>query len=343
MKKVSIIIPVYNVEDYLARCLNSVIKQTYENLEIICIDDGSIDSSFSILCNYAKLDQRIKVIKKEYGGVSSARNAGLKVITGDFVAFVDSDDEIELDCIEKVLNVFTDDVDIVNFGIKHIQNGKIKKIEFPELCGKVPFRNGDFYKQTMAVWAKMFRKNVFKDCSIMFYEGHIFEDLEFCARFFLTRNPVVYYLHEALYRYEHRNQSIMGNTNQKREGYAIQYVTNLDHIFKYLKEKKVLDLYQDTFFEICVESFRKSIAGSPQCEMARCYAEMTFLLRKWSLDYSSNKILEMLSKGEYEITFFSDVAMVELEGVEKILSIKNEGNYKIFRLFGKKIFKVRKK
>ena len=96
--KISVIIPIYNVEKYLSRCLESVINQTYKNLEIILVNDGSTDNSSKIIQQY--YDPRIKIINKINGGLSSARNAGLKICTGDYITFVDSDDWIELDMIE---------------------------------------------------------------------------------------------------------------------------------------------------------------------------------------------------------------------------------------------------
>lgn len=93
-KKISIIIPVYNTEKYIGRCLKSVLANTYQNIEVICINDGSTDSSLSILEKYAASDQRIKIINQKNAGVSAARNAGLDAVTGDFVTFVDSDDWI---------------------------------------------------------------------------------------------------------------------------------------------------------------------------------------------------------------------------------------------------------
>lgn len=102
--KISVIVPVYNVENYLAKCLDSIVNQTYKNLEIIVIDDGSTDSSPSICDIYKEKDKRIKVIHKENGGISSARNIGLKHATGNFIAFVDSDDWIDLSMYEKLLS-----------------------------------------------------------------------------------------------------------------------------------------------------------------------------------------------------------------------------------------------
>ena len=94
-KKISVIVPVYKVEEYLCRCVDSIINQTYKNLEIILVDDGSPDSCGRICDEYAEKDSRIKVIHKENGGLSSARNAGLDIATGDYIGFVDSDDFID--------------------------------------------------------------------------------------------------------------------------------------------------------------------------------------------------------------------------------------------------------
>ncbi|MBQ8615735.1 MAG: glycosyltransferase, partial [Clostridia bacterium] len=104
MKKISIILPVYNVENYLDKCLTSLVNQTYQNLEIILVNDGSPDNSGEVCENWAKKDSRIKVLHKANGGVSSARNFGLDNATGDFIGFIDPDDFVELDMYEKLLN-----------------------------------------------------------------------------------------------------------------------------------------------------------------------------------------------------------------------------------------------
>ena len=101
---VSVILPIYNVELYLKECIESVIGQSYKDLEIILVDDGSTDQSPYICDEYAKIDRRIKVIHKKNGGLGYARNSGMKVATGEYVAFVDSDDYVDLDMFESMYN-----------------------------------------------------------------------------------------------------------------------------------------------------------------------------------------------------------------------------------------------
>ena len=116
-KKISIIIPIFNAEKYLRECLDSVIDQTYKNIEIICVNDGSTDCSLDICREYQSRDERIQIIDKENGGVSSARNAALEVMTGEFVAFLDSDDCFKTNTVEKAINAFDEDIDAVFFRI----------------------------------------------------------------------------------------------------------------------------------------------------------------------------------------------------------------------------------
>ena len=104
-KLVSIIVPVYNVDKYLERCVNSIIQQSYRNLEIILVDDGSTDNSGTICDTYKEKDDRIIVIHKENGGLSDARNAGIKIFTGEYVTFIDSDDYVSLDMISYMMLV----------------------------------------------------------------------------------------------------------------------------------------------------------------------------------------------------------------------------------------------
>ena len=119
---ISVVVPIYNVDKYLDRCVESIIKQTYTNLEIILVDDGSSDNSPQICDNWNVKDKRIKVIHKENGGLSDARNVGLSFATGEIISFIDSDDWIEHEMFEKMLNrKKKDNSDIVSCGVKWVK------------------------------------------------------------------------------------------------------------------------------------------------------------------------------------------------------------------------------
>ena len=130
--KISVIVPIYNAEKYLKRCVDSIVNQSYKNLEIILVDDGSPDGCPELCDTFAKTDKRIKVLHKPNGGVSSARNEGLKIATGDFVTFVDSDDYILQDYIEKSVSVVDKNTDLVVAGLTIIDDNKNTKITSPE-------------------------------------------------------------------------------------------------------------------------------------------------------------------------------------------------------------------
>ena len=162
-KTISIIVPVYMAENWLNKCLDSIINQTYKNLEIILINDGSTDLSGDICNNYAKIDSRITVIHKKNEGTSIARNLGIKKSTGQFIQFVDSDDWLELDMCEKLINkIQEDNSDLVLCGLNIYENGKI--IRSPKLNSrKVNFKKSkDFYWELRRInlgpCNKLFRK-----------------------------------------------------------------------------------------------------------------------------------------------------------------------------------------
>ena len=158
---ISVIVPVYNVEKYIRQCLDSIVGQTYQDLEIILVDDGSPDSSGAICDEYAEKDSRIKVIHKQNEGQSIARNVGMQTATGDFIGFVDSDDSIDLEMFEKLFSAI-DGVDIAICGhnvvydakIETNSKGKEKTLNESELWQEV------FGNLNNAVWNKLFRREL---------------------------------------------------------------------------------------------------------------------------------------------------------------------------------------
>ena len=171
-KLVSVIIPAYNIEDYIGRCLDSIISQTYKNLEIIVVDDGSRDHTGEILDNYAKKDRRIKVIHKENGGVSSARNKGIEAAEGDYIGFIDGDDLIESEMYKTLVDLLEEEnADIAHCGyqmvfpdrIDYYHNTGKKKIQTTEE-GLKDLLSGEMIEPGLV--NKIYKKELIKNCRL---------------------------------------------------------------------------------------------------------------------------------------------------------------------------------
>lgn len=240
---ISVIIPVYNVEKYLQECLNSVIAQTYKNIEIIVIDDGSTDNSGKICDEYAKKDNRIKVIHKANGGLSDARNFGIDISKGKYVYFVDSDDYIDIDTIESMYKIAKDySADIVTFShyILNEQNlfcnytSKIKELTNIEGIKEVVIDS----KIRSYAWEKLWKKELFDE--IRFPKGRKFEDIITTPLLFEKANKIVLY-DVPKYYYRQRKDSILGKqTNELR----IEYINSMCDVNEYLmKRYPELDKY----------------------------------------------------------------------------------------------------
>lgn len=183
MSTVSVIIPVYNVENYLKRCVYSVINQTFKDLEIILVDDGSTDSSGKICDEFKFIDERIVVIHKKNGGLSSARNVGIRMSTSEYITFIDSDDFVTSDYIDYVYGLLKKyDVDVVSVDYIRTSNEKILKNREDKIT---IFSDNDSVtnylkcgcrrKNNFPAWNKIYKRNLFSDIS--FPEGKIYEDM----------------------------------------------------------------------------------------------------------------------------------------------------------------------
>ena len=199
---VSIIVPVYKVEQYLPTCIESIINQTYRDIEIILVDDGSPDNCGKICDEYARKDKRIKVFHKENGGLSDARNFGLKRILGEYIGFVDGDDWIEPEMYEVLVNSAEEyNADIVYCG-KYLEYPTKRVIHQP--LNQVFFDNVALCKALInneigtGVWSKIYKRHVFAD--VDFPNGHVFEDTAIMYKLFLKANSVVT-ISKPLYHY----------------------------------------------------------------------------------------------------------------------------------------------
>lgn len=210
--KVSVIIPVYKVEDYLDECLESVVKQTYKNIEVILIDDGSPDNCSHMCDDWAIKDERIKVVHQQNSGLSAARNKGIEISGGEYILFVDSDDYIDESTIEKTVAVaLENEADIVCFGVFKVnQNGEIiestENFEKKTICARDAIRDlaaGTVHDYT---WNKLLHKSVFSN--VRFPVGKAFEDIATMYKLFSNAKKISY-LPDELYFYRKRQGSII--------------------------------------------------------------------------------------------------------------------------------------
>ncbi len=257
MTKVSIIVPVYNVEKYLSECLESLISQTLSDIEIICINDGSEDSSVKILEEYAQKDKRIVVINQENSGLSAARNTGMRFANGEYIGFVDSDDWIDSDFYEKLYNsAKNNDADIVVASIiryrKCVQKYRVKYTNekvYTDLQDKI---SACSVPRICYVWNKLYRKELIQDD--LFTPNVYFEDVIWLPNIIKKANKVVT-VDGTNYYYRVNNNSIVKKPSKKKQQdnyYAKKKMVEFfnENNLKLTKKERTLVKCSYSFFNI---------------------------------------------------------------------------------------------
>lgn len=249
MIKLSIIVPVYNVAEYLERCLNSLINQTLNEIEIICVNDGSTDNSLCILEKFAGLDERIKIINQKNKGLSGARNTGIKLIQGEYFGFLDSDDWVDLDYFEKLYKRAKNcdaDISLGDFirkgKFKHKIRLKLNKEE--EFVGDNEKFYGSQFYHFPCVWNKIYKTSKFND--LRFIEGIYFEDGPYTIQALHRANKVVTCCNTYLYYFVNPN-SIVKTLNKKKEQ---DMYNSSKFILNYIKDNMQIQdkgIYYETF------------------------------------------------------------------------------------------------
>lgn len=249
---ISVIVPVYNVEKYVEKCVRSIINQTYTKLEIILVDDGSTDASGNICDNIAKCEKRVKVIHKENGGLSDARNKGLEVAKGDFVSFIDSDDYISKEMIETLaynIEQYNADISVCAYDMIYenkniiIANKNMLQEYTAEQAIEVLFDKNDI---GVIAWNKLYKIELFNN--VKFPVGKHFEDINTIYKVISMANKIVYDP-IALYHYVQRNGSINSVNFQKKafNNHLYDMVDAVNEVCEYVKEK-----YPNAFKNICI-------------------------------------------------------------------------------------------
>ena len=298
---ISVIVPIYNVEKYLPKCVDSILNQTYKNLEIILVDDGSPDNSGKICDEYAKRDNRIKVIHKKNGGVSSARNIGLENITGEYIGFVDPDDYINKNMYEDMLYVIkNNNVDIVICNMIKVYD-ETKKINSLNTSKELLFvssgneKFNNLYNENSmlnsVVWNKLYKKRIFE--KLTFPDGKIHED-EYIMHYLLDRANAIAYIKGAYYYYVQHNNSIMSTYSIKR----LDSVYALENRMNFFKEYNMKSCEIKTMYSLCMNCIYNYINLNSKL----------YLEEKIKLKTRINEYYRILKKSKY-LTFYEKLKL----------------------------------
>ena len=288
MPKISIIVPVYNVEKYLKECLDSIVNQTLKDIEIICVNDGSTDNSLDIIKDYASRDERVKYIDKQNSGYGNSMNQGLDMVQGEYIGIVESDDFIKPEMYEELYSLAKEtDADIVKGGFYHYftkMNLKTRVNAIPEkYANKVTSakENPEIMSIYPSIWSAVYKNSFIKNNNIRFLEtpGASYQDMGFtfktfahAQRVYLTIKPYVYY------RQDNTNSSV----NSKGKVFILceeykeieRFIDEHPEIQSFAKEqmcvcqyigykwnlKRISDEYKSEFTEMFAQTFKKHLS-----------------------------------------------------------------------------------
>lgn len=311
---ISVIVPVYNAELYIEKCLDSICGQTYSDLEILLIDDGSSDKSVEICNQYAQNDLRIKVFTQSNQGVSHTRNRGIEIAKGDSIIFVDSDDYIHVNMLQDMnTSLESNQTDICFCGITEIwQNTQTEVLPNLEIVvtddefAKVYF--SDLYKKSLlhAIGNKLIRRSVLHNTTFASNMSY-FEDVKFTIDILLNCQRVSV-INKGYYFYFHHTDSLSNNTHRSNLTWAERYA---DSLYRYMKKYEIFDLQKNelnTLFSRCILGYLKENYSDNSIDKKKKYKLLKEILnRKYTFDWitnnaetiRANKIILVLMKKRY--------------------------------------------
>lgn len=258
--KFSIIVAIYNIQAYIDDCVNSIISQSYGNFELLLVNDGSTDGSLALLKEWASKDARIKVIDKPNGGLSSARNEGLKYASGDYVLFVDGDDWLAKDALLSAKDFVENhgDVDMLCFDYWAYYSDSDKKLISYEAATGV-HKGVDFFRNSvfkLTAWSKFYKRQFLSKIGLFFLEGRLHEDLSYTIPLCFCSERIGY-INSPLYFYRQNRQGSIMNKVSRRNVLDFSHALCFDYYF--LKERKLLNEYVSRwlingFYKACFTS-----------------------------------------------------------------------------------------
>ena len=306
--KVSVIVPVYKVEQYISKCLDSLVNQTLEDMEIIVVNDGSPDNSEKIIKDYAKKYKNIKYLKKENGGLSSARNFGLKHATGEYIGFVDSDDYVDKRMYQMMYEKAIEaSADLVVCDLNYVYEDKEEKAYSNIKTDTTDIKSimNNIYP---AAWNKLYKKELF-DNEVYFKEGVWYEDVEFIYRLLPYVNKIGV-VHEHFYKYIQRENSII-RTIDKR---LYNYIDNWNGILEFYKKRDLYISYKKeleySYVRYLYATFIKQACKYDYENYLKAVDEAIKNVKNSFPKYRKNKYFYKSLKGIYLIIFNKDLAKI---------------------------------
>lgn len=307
---VSVIVPVYNVDRYLHRCIDSIIAQDYENLEIILVDDGSTDSSPVICDDYASKDSRIKVYHRENRGVSSARNFGVEASNGKYVSFIDSDDYIASNFISTLYGKIIEyaaDISVCSY--YEFTDNKIKDTSFNSLKKDLVLTNLEAMRDIFTLpnytkvvpWNKLYKKEIFQNNSVIYPINRRHEDDATTYKLYYYSNKIVY-CNIPLYYYYQSSTSFMG---QKYHAQRLDILLALKETEEFVKENNI-DLNQEVKFNELLRllTVLNSMVDT-KCIDKKVFEDIRTIIKKDKEVYLKNPYLDAKHKVAVKSLIFS--------------------------------------
>ena len=309
---ISVIVPVKNVEKYLDECLSSVLSQSYTDFELICVNDGSTDSSYQILREFAQKDERVILISHlESLGVSAARNTGLDIARGEFVFFLDSDDYLLPGSLERMHRLMTPDVDAVVSSVKNVDErgsqgrGGMKSTHFFPFKGRVELSYSDLFKFNQAVFPKLYRKERIEELALNFPQDLLWED-NYWHWVYFSEKPVVYFDQVPAYCYRRRVGSIMASVFNRSNDRLSEHFDISRRIFEFYSKSHLLEQARrplvkllENFLLFCLQyaSLKESLICCNKCKK---------LINDYALNVSSSWILTQLANNDSHVILLTD-------------------------------------
>lgn len=359
MPKVSVIIPVYNVEKYLRQCLDSVINQTLTDIEIICVDDGSTDSSLAILEEYASKDDRIKILKQQNAGAGVARNTGLTIAKGEYLYFFDSDDFLELNALEKLYQqaiCVSADICIFKFKDYDSLNDDYSSVESSLRLNLIPenkmlFSVKDVPKDIFQVcaynvWTKLYNRIFIIQNNIKFQNLRTCNDVYFNIMTLAIADKITY-CDEFLINYR---RDAINNLSSTRGNQAQNIIYAYKEIYKELKKRRIFSKLKNSLYEASVRNFRYELINSESNNREDLLKQILLFLPS---KYIINNLIDF-----YESKSYCNSLIIKLKlnnksyciyntkgFVDSVFSVKNsrDKKHKILTILGIKFSFRRKK